>query len=282
MAQKIDKYIGAIPRLHPATLCLQIVYREPYKKSRKNSKTIPPNNFSFILEGRGDLTVNGVAYEIEAPCVFIQAPGAYFEYGPSGTWHEFSLCYRSDQVPELSRRRYSDLRHPTWPIIHLTRIRPLIEEISDIVTGDSLQALIDRADRLADLLILETLSQQPLGNLSLHEQQVLDLKRALDADPTPTLNFQQWAIERGMSEGAFRRIWAHFCADPPLHHQHKLRHAAACRLLLETDLPVSKIGVEVGYQDPFYFSRVFKELEGMPPSKFRNMVLNNALSVGLA
>lgn len=44
----------------------------------------------------------------------------------------------------------------------------------------------------------------------------------------------------------------------------------ARRLLAFTNLPVSRIAYELGYDDPAYFSRVFARATGLPPRAFRN------------
>ncbi|WP_281890525.1 AraC family transcriptional regulator [Paenibacillus sp. YYML68] len=51
---------------------------------------------------------------------------------------------------------------------------------------------------------------------------------------------------------------------------HELRVQRAKYLLLHSDKSVGEIANEVGYQDPFYFSRIFKRLEGLSPQHYRN------------
>jgi AraC-like DNA-binding protein len=46
-----------------------------------------------------------------------------------------------------------------------------------------------------------------------------------------------------------------------------LRLAKAKKLLLEKEMNVSEVAFEVGFDDPKYFSRVFAEEYGVPPSK---------------
>lgn len=43
----------------------------------------------------------------------------------------------------------------------------------------------------------------------------------------------------------------------------------ACQLLNDTDLSVAQVGTACGYPDCFYFSRIFKKVKGVPPSRFR-------------
>jgi two-component system response regulator YesN len=49
----------------------------------------------------------------------------------------------------------------------------------------------------------------------------------------------------------------------------KLRVEEAKKLLLSTNLSVKEVGKMVGYSDANYFSRVFKNEIGMPPSRFK-------------
>lgn len=48
-----------------------------------------------------------------------------------------------------------------------------------------------------------------------------------------------------------------------------LRMTAARTLLERTDRTVGQIATEVGYSDPFYFSRHFRRVHGMSPSRYR-------------
>lgn len=52
----------------------------------------------------------------------------------------------------------------------------------------------------------------------------------------------------------------------------RIRIQAAEELLIKTDLTVSEIAYRIGYNDPKYFSRVFKRFAGCTPSEARNKV----------
>jgi AraC-like DNA-binding protein len=55
----------------------------------------------------------------------------------------------------------------------------------------------------------------------------------------------------------------------PIDYFIHLRMRAACRLLAATPMSVKEIAADLGYEDPFYFSRVFKLVQGMAPSDYR-------------
>jgi AraC-like DNA-binding protein len=49
----------------------------------------------------------------------------------------------------------------------------------------------------------------------------------------------------------------------------RLRMQHACRLLDETELSVKEVAATLGYNDPFYFSRIFKSVNRVAPSEYR-------------
>lgn len=49
----------------------------------------------------------------------------------------------------------------------------------------------------------------------------------------------------------------------------RLRIEYACRLLAETDLPVKQIGDNCGFNDYFYFTRIFKRIVSLTPTQYR-------------
>ena len=50
-----------------------------------------------------------------------------------------------------------------------------------------------------------------------------------------------------------------------------LRVTKAKQLLRFSDMRMEEIGCEVGFEDPNYFSRMFKKGEGMSPSEYRKL-----------
>jgi two-component system response regulator YesN len=55
----------------------------------------------------------------------------------------------------------------------------------------------------------------------------------------------------------------------------RIRIREAKKLLLTTDLNISAVSKRVGYDDPNYFGRVFKKIEGIPPSEFKVSKIND-------
>ncbi len=55
----------------------------------------------------------------------------------------------------------------------------------------------------------------------------------------------------------------------PIRYVIQKRCEEASRLLLETDLSVKEVSQRVGYDDPVYFSQIFKKVTGISPNTYR-------------
>ncbi len=77
------------------------------------------------------------------------------------------------------------------------------------------------------------------------------------------------AQQAGLSRTALAERFRDAMGDTPLNHLRLLRMQRAMRLLAETDLKLETVAAEVGYQDAFSFSKVFKRTVGVPPKTFR-------------
>jgi AraC-like DNA-binding protein len=57
--------------------------------------------------------------------------------------------------------------------------------------------------------------------------------------------------------------------------QQRMGHAK--RLLLNTDLSVFQVAARTGYEDPYYFSRLFSRTQGVSPTRFRRHAQDSGL-----
>jgi transcriptional regulator GlxA family with amidase domain len=51
----------------------------------------------------------------------------------------------------------------------------------------------------------------------------------------------------------------------------RLRMSRACQLLDSTSMEVKEVAAALGYEDPFYFSRLFKSVNQVAPSEYRTL-----------
>ena len=87
-------------------------------------------------------------------------------------------------------------------------------------------------------------------------------------------------IKREHLEGQLQRKYEYLChifkkyaGTTIIAYIHKLRMQQAKYLLANTDLEIQQIAEAVGFQDPYYFSRLFKRMEQVSPTDYRRREL---------
>ena len=77
------------------------------------------------------------------------------------------------------------------------------------------------------------------------------------------------AAQANISASHFFALFKRRIGSAPMDYFTRLRMKHACRLLECTSLNVKEVATELGYDDPFYFSRVFKSVNHVAPSDYR-------------
>ena len=83
------------------------------------------------------------------------------------------------------------------------------------------------------------------------------------------ISVQVLAKEAGMSERSFRDAVHRITGRSPKDYMLKRRMETAMELLQTTTKSVTQVSAELGYDNPFYFSRAFKACYGFPPVQVR-------------
>ncbi len=86
---------------------------------------------------------------------------------------------------------------------------------------------------------------------------------------TQPLNLATAAARVGLSAAHFCHLFSNQVGTPPREYLIRLRMHRARQLLSDPQLQVHEVSKLVGYDDSFYFSRLFKRRHGLSPNEFR-------------
>ncbi len=80
---------------------------------------------------------------------------------------------------------------------------------------------------------------------------------------------EKYAALCGVSETYFYRCFREWAGKSPVAYRNDLRLSNAEAMLRHTDMPIGEIASVVGFEDPFYFSRIFTKRFGLSPKAYR-------------
>ena len=76
-----------------------------------------------------------------------------------------------------------------------------------------------------------------------------------------------------LSRSQFTRLFYEQTGATPMAYLRRARIAQARRLLADVDLSIKQIARRCGFADAYHFSRVFRQIDGLSPTLFRDAVL---------
>jgi AraC-like DNA-binding protein len=83
------------------------------------------------------------------------------------------------------------------------------------------------------------------------------------------LTVKDMAFQHQFSASHFSSIFKKKTGMPPIDYFINLKMQRACQLLFANKIKIKQIAMDLGYDDPYYFSRLFKRYMGSSPEQYR-------------
>ena len=234
-----------------------------YSTERLSWKNIGGRKYhiiSYQVSGCYEQTVNGRVLSVSPSTLFfINKDDAYsvrcIEQG-----HALCVCFLAD----------TDLETMIYSVENDVRVENIFKKImlASAIEQESNKYIV--AARIYELLALiaskKTTSYVPSSSrdgVRLAHSYILDNYRSKD------FNASELSSTCGVGKKQFVNLFRNEYGTSPTQYVIQLRMSTAARLIEEGHMSVSEVAEFVGYEDVFYFSRLFKKHFSVSPSKYR-------------
>ncbi|MBI9103969.1 MAG: helix-turn-helix domain-containing protein [Spirochaetales bacterium] len=233
----------------------------------------------YITKGRGHfqyLKNNGEVLDlsVEAGSAIILYPGIWHSYAPdkSTGWNEYWVGFRGEIPKTLQQKQLLNSEQPVSPIgLH----ENFITDFKEIFT------LIDEEPPAFQMIIsgiiLKMLGQVTSlnqgGGMAQGTERAIRIAKIYFEEHLEGDLVMEDLLERvGMSYSVFQRTFKEYTGLSPYSYFLQLKIHEACRLLLDR-VPVKEIAFKLSFENPYYFSRLFKNKTGLSPTKWQQGAL---------
>jgi len=225
----------------------------------------------LVMAGRGRLVLQGEPYDLY--------PGHIFSYGPG-----ISHTIRSDHDASLHKLFIdfsgADLRaimnrcglapgtvHHFLPLDEGVRLFDMMAEAADRRSGLTQEICISLL-RVFLLKIGERVLLPAVSTGASYEA-FRRCKRYIDTHYLKLASLQELARALGIHKSRICQYFRAFSHDTPHRYLQRKKIHYAAGLLSRANIPVKEVAYEVGLEDPFHFSKVFKKILGVSPKRFQ-------------
>ena len=242
--------------------------------SRPNGAT--ENVLIYCIDGKGWSSFNNKKYKIEKNQFFIFEKNIPHEYGADSQspWSIYWLHFTGDKAAIFSSifNQVLDIAPVEGHRIQ-ERISIFEEIYQNLELGYSQDNLEYVSMCLWHLLASFRFVQQfrvinNVKQINFVQQTILFMKENLNKN----FKLEELAAHVHYSVSHFSLVFTKTTSYSPLEYFAQLKVQRACQYLDHTDLPVKSIAYELGFSDPFYFSKVFKKYIALSPQKYKNRV----------
>ncbi len=185
---------------------------------------------------------------------------------------------KTDILEYINKNELEEL-YKSLPVMKLQKVRAnatMIYNICNYIVGEALLKinLSDGETKNTDKLSINTTEKNKhTHDELLNSRENIILKPALDYIEkyyTRNISLNNMASLCNISTSYFSKLFRRTIGDNFSNHINRIRIKKARELLETTDIPITNIALDLGFEDSGYFIKVFKKFEGVTPSKFRN------------
>jgi len=250
---------------HPPTI---ENHSQKYVSSWRKRKVRQDFRMVYISKGKGifQSTQSGLI-SINAGDALLLFPGEWHRYRPDPEvgWTEFWISFSGDYAKKLMSELFPSSRRPILRIGHNEALLQLLITLTRTVHTNSNPSLT-AAQGIQVLAHLIAPTQRPRSRYS--EQIEVGLYY-ISEHAEQTIDFEALVRKLGLSYSVFYRQFHEATKMSPTYYQQMIRLSKAKDLLCETTLGIGKIAERVGFECPYYFSRIFKAKTGVTPGEYR-------------
>lgn len=230
----------------------------------------------YVASGKAHFYFNGVEEIVSAGNMVIYRPKEeqrYYYYGVDHTevyWVHFT---GSDVKNILRRYGISDNMHVIHTgtsleykrlFLHIIQELKLCKEDYEELTVNYLENLL--------ILLHRQINAKPRGKSHLLMEEMDNAVQYFHKNYSKPISIENFAASQHMSVSWFIRNFKEYTNSTPAQYLLSLRISNAQTLLETTNYNVTEIASIVGYDNPLYFSRIFKKQSGVSPSEFRKLL----------
>jgi AraC-like DNA-binding protein len=237
-------------------------------------RVLPEFQIVYITKGKGIFQTEGKMYAVQGGNIMLILPGMKHAYKPDYEtgWHEYWAGFNGSHFQQLLDKGVLSKERTFFNIglndNLISTFNTIIEEIRAQKPLFQLKACAGIFSILAEVSASERRKEQP----GYHQKITGYAKSLMEKNVLGAIDVPSIACQIGISASHLNEVFKKYTGMTPYQYFIQIKINKAESLLEDEDISVQYAAAKLGFEDPYYFSRLFKNKTGIAPSKWREFV----------
>lgn len=263
---------------NPVLLQLYITHIGYFPKAlfdyRERRKGCEDNILIYCLQGKGHYVVGDKKFEVTAnQYILLPATEQYMRYWADNEdpWTIYWVHFTGNQIDSFNNSLQIIPQKGPVSIVFNEKVLDAWHQIyQTLEMGYSLENLANATMCLHYFMAMFLFPEKHLTvdnaeKSDLITETISNMRQNLDKK----LTVEDMANQHKLSCSHFSMLFRKGTGMAPLDYFIHLKMQKACQLIYSNESKIKEIAMTLGYDDPFYFSRVFKKNMGQSPEQYR-------------
>lgn len=237
-----------------------------HNRSRKNG--INEYIFLYCLKGEGWITINNKTIKLTPNTAFIIPKNTPHKYGSSLKdpwsiyWIHFSGNYADVFYERFSKEKENNIPIP-FDENKIVLLKDIITVLENELNEEKTEFIHFRLSSFLSSVCYSNLLENTIADKI--SQSISYMKNNLNQ----LITIEKLAHEACYSVSRYSELFKQKTGYSPIMYFIRLKIQKACEYLYFTNMSIKEICKEVGFEDPYYFSRMFKKQIGISPMQYK-------------
>ena len=229
----------------------------------------------YISSGEGVFNSGGVMYQVKPGSLMLLLPGIKHSYKPliETGWHEYWVGFKGAYFSDLIEEGRFSPEQVFFEVglsdSILSLFNLIFEEVRTQRPLYQMKACAAILSLIAEVLARERRSDQP----NFYQQIVEKAKYLMETNIFSAINLSAISEQLGISTSRLNEIFKTYTSMTPYQYYIHIKIHRAESFLEQGDVPIKEVAYKMGFDDQYYFSRLFKNKTGVSPSDWRKLVI---------
>jgi AraC-like DNA-binding protein len=248
------------------------VHPDHYQFHWERGRVLQEYQALYILRGDGEFeSETGGNRRVLPGSLMLLFPGEWHRYRPRKTigWDEHWISFGGQQIDRLVQAGFIGADQP---VLHTgvdeAILHPYLAALDRVRTEPiGCQQLI--SVNVLEILAASLAALRRQRSSTRNETIVREARTLIEQHAAKLMSIEQLSGRFRLSEKHFRRLFKSHTGLSPYQYYLQTRIHRAKEMLLGTTLSIKEIAEALHFENPFHFSKAFKDKAGMSPTQWR-------------